>query len=211
MNRRIRHIRHLLFTALLVLPLTAAYGQGQNESETSRPSPNEVLAKAQTILIRSNSFYFKASTLENELLQSEEFQDWGLVITRDENDADLIIEVGRKKFTTSFIYSVIDPKNKRVVASGRVNSIGGTVEGKISKNFLKRMRAARPASTNEPPKPAKTTAVVREIRTFASEGDSSLALICVAALPFSVSEPLTAPVGFWVSEPLTAPVRLRAA
>jgi len=32
-----------------------------------------------------------------------------IAITRDENDADLIIEVGRKVFTTSFIYSVIDP------------------------------------------------------------------------------------------------------
>lgn len=152
MNFQICRLSKLFFFVLLLIPLMAVVGQEKPEAPIARPSPNEVLAKAQTILIRSNSFYFRASTLENALLQMEEFQDWGLVITREENDADLIIEIGRKKFTTSFIYSVIDPKNKRVVASGRVNSIGGTVEGKISKSFIKRMRLARP------PVPAETPA-----------------------------------------------------
>jgi hypothetical protein len=109
-----------------------------------------VLRSAQTIFIRSNSVYFKAETLENSLLQQDEFQQWGLVITRDENDADLIIEVGRKLFTSSFIYSVIDPRNKRVVASGRVNSIGGTVEGKITESFMKKLRTVRqPPASNQ--------------------------------------------------------------
>jgi hypothetical protein len=111
--------------------------------ETARPTPDEVLRSAQTVFIRSKSVYFKASTLENSLLQQDEFQQWGLVITRDETDADLIIEVGRKVFTTSFIYSVIDPRNQRVVASGRVNSIGGTVEGKITDSFMKKLRLVR--------------------------------------------------------------------
>jgi len=113
------------------------------QGEATHPSPNEVLRSAQTIFIRSKSAYFKPSTLENSLLQQDEFQQWGIVITRDESDADLIIEVGRKLFTTSFIFSVIDPRHKRVVASGRVNSIGGTVEGKITDSFMKKMRSAR--------------------------------------------------------------------
>jgi hypothetical protein len=117
--------------------------QTETQTEVGRPSPNEVLRSAQTIFIRSKSVYFKASTLENSLLQQDEFQQWGLVITRDESDADLVIEVGRKLFTTSFIYSVLDPRNKRVVASGRVNSIGGTVEGKITSSFMKKLRSAR--------------------------------------------------------------------
>ena len=122
------------------------YPQNQPQSEASRPSPNEVLRSAQTIFVRSKSVYFKPSTLENSLLQQEEFQQWGLVITREESDADLIIEVGRKLFTSSFIYSVLDPRNKRVVASGRVNSVGGTVEGKISDSLMKRLRLARSES-----------------------------------------------------------------
>ncbi len=118
------------------------------QSEAARPSPKEVLRTAQIIFVRSNSAYFKASTLENSLLQQDEFQQWGLVITREETDADLIIEVGRKLFTTSFIYSVIDPRNKRVVASGRVNSIGGTVEEKITDSFMKKLRAVRATASN---------------------------------------------------------------
>ena len=138
---------------LLSLTLVSAkpYPQNQPQSQ-ARPSPNEVLRSAQTIFIRSKSVYFKPTTLENSLLQQEEFQQWGLVITREESDADLIIEVGRKVFTTSFIYSVIDPKNKRVVASGRVNSIGGTVEGKITSSFMKKLRSVRATPASNPAK-----------------------------------------------------------
>ena len=141
----------------LTLVSAKPYPQNQPQSQ-ARPSPNEVLRSAQTIFIRSKSVYFKPTTLENSLLQQEEFQQWGLVITREESDADLIIEVGRKLFTSSFIYSVLDPRNKRVVASGRVNSIGGTVEGKITSSFLKKMRSVRQAPVSnqakQPEKPA---------------------------------------------------------
>jgi hypothetical protein len=146
----------LIASFCVVAPLTlvsATQDPRQDpQSETKRVSPNDALRAAQTIFIRSKSVYFKASTLENSLLQRDEFQQWGLVITREESDADLIIEVGRKVFTTSFIYSVIDPRNKRVVASGRVNSIGGTVEGKITDSFMKKLRSVRqpPVSAKQP-------------------------------------------------------------
>ncbi|MCA1817193.1 MAG: DUF4136 domain-containing protein [Acidobacteria bacterium] len=108
----------------------------------SRQSPQDVLRSARTIFVRSKSVYFKPSTLENSLLQYDEFTGWGMSVTRDEAGADLIVEVGRKVFTTSFVFSVIDPKTQRVVASGRVNSIGGTVEGKIASSLMKKLRAA---------------------------------------------------------------------
>lgn len=132
----------LASTCLLATALSSTV-QTVPQSESVNPSPNEVLRAARTIFIRTNSVYFKPSTLENSLLEREEFQQWGIAITRDEADADLIIEVGRKLFTTSFIFSVIDPRHQRVVASGRVNSIGGTVEGKISDSLIKRLRQVR--------------------------------------------------------------------
>jgi hypothetical protein len=146
----------LIASCCVISPLTFVsarnYPQSDPQKEATRPSPNDALRSAQTIFIRSKSVYFKASTLENSLLQQDEFQQWGLVITREESDADLIIEVGRKAFTTSFIYSVIDPRNKRVVASGRVNSIGGTVEGKITDSFMKKLRAVRQPPVLNPAK-----------------------------------------------------------
>lgn len=146
----------LIASCCILSPLTLVSGrdylQNDPQKEATHPSPNEVLRSAQTIFIRSKSVYFKASTLENSLLQQDEFQQWGLVITREESDADLIIEVGRKLFTSSFIYSVLDPRNKRVVASGRVNSIGGTVEGKITNSLMKKLRSARQPLVSIPAK-----------------------------------------------------------
>lgn len=136
----------LLFLAACWLTCGAAPAAAVQveQKEAVRYNPNDVLRAAQTIFIKSKSVYFKASTLENSLLQRDEFQEWGLSVTRTESDADLIIEVGRKVFTTSFVYSVIDTKTNRVIASGRVNSIGGTVEGKISDSFIKKLKAVRP-------------------------------------------------------------------
>jgi hypothetical protein len=130
----------VVFACLLVFtPHTDAWAQNAN----TQVSPVAPLRSAHTIFIRSKSVYFKPSTLENSLLQQEEFSGWGMSITRNEADADLIIEVGRKAFTTSFIYSVLDTKTQRVVASGRVNSIGGTVEGKITSSLMKKLRAVQ--------------------------------------------------------------------
>ncbi len=139
-----RTILSLLVGVCLLVSVFLASAQEKPQNEAAKLSPNEVLRSAQTIFIRSKSGYFKPATLENSLLQREEFQQWGIAISREQADADLIIEVDRKLFTTSFIYSVLDPKTKRVVASGRVNSIGGTVEGKICDSFIKKMKQVRP-------------------------------------------------------------------
>jgi hypothetical protein len=133
----------MLASLCLVAHVPLAKAENILQNEAVHTSPNDVLRTARTVFVRTKSVYFKATALENSLLQRDEFQQWEMVITRDETDADLIIEVGRKVFTTSFIYSVIDPKTNRVIAGGRVNSIGGTVEGKISDSFIKKLRVAR--------------------------------------------------------------------
>ena len=134
----------LLATLCFVPTLPPARAQEKAQAEATKQTPTEVLKSAQTIFIRSKSNLFKPATLENSLLQRDEFQLWGIAVTRTQEDADLIIEVDRKVFTTSFVYSVLDPKTNRVVASGRVNSIGGTVEGKISDSFIKKLKLIRP-------------------------------------------------------------------
>ena len=66
-----------------------------------------------------------------------------MVISRDETDADLIIEVDRKLFTNRFVYSVIDPHTNRVLLSGKIGSLGGTVEGQIANGFVNRLQRFR--------------------------------------------------------------------
>jgi hypothetical protein len=146
MNRKNCRVSLLFASACLLACAQFASVRAAPQIASRQLSPAEPLRSARVVFIRSKSVYFKPSTLENSLLQQDEFVQWGMSITRNEVDADLIIEVGRKAFTTSFIYSVIDPKTQRVIASGRVNSIGGTVEGKITSSFMKKLRAARQAS-----------------------------------------------------------------
>ncbi|MCA1566438.1 MAG: hypothetical protein LC803_12515 [Acidobacteria bacterium] len=121
-----------------------ATSAGQNpQSDAVRTTPAETLRTAQTIFIRTKSVYFKPAALEQELLNRDEVQYWGLVISRDETDADLIIEVDRKLFTNRFVYSVLDPRTNRVLLSGKIGSLGGTVERQIADGFVKRIRPFR--------------------------------------------------------------------
>jgi hypothetical protein len=120
-----------------------------NASQSSNSSPATVLADPATILrnakviyVRKESVFFKPAELENELLKRPEFQRWGLLITRTESDADLIIEVGRKVFTR-FVYTVIDRRTNMVVASGKLSSLGGTLSTKIAKRFVENMKRVR--------------------------------------------------------------------
>ena len=106
--------------------------------------PSTIMRNAKLIYIRKKSLYFKAPELENELRKRPEFQRWGLAITRNESDADLIIEVGRKVFTTRFVYSVIDPRTDILVTSGKLSSLGGTLSTKLAKRFIEQMQRVRP-------------------------------------------------------------------
>jgi hypothetical protein len=129
--------------------LTAAARAGQNPETAAaaatiaRTTPAEALRTAQTIFIRTKSAYFKPAALEQALLDRDEVQTWGLVISRDESDADLIIEVDRKLFTNKFVYSVLDPRTNRVLISGKIGSLGGSVERQIANGFVHRLRHYR--------------------------------------------------------------------
>lgn len=66
----------------------------------------------------------------------------GLVITRDEAAADIILEVHHDRFT-KYVYTAVDRRTNAVLASGKLSSLGGTVAGKVAKRFLKQVTQAR--------------------------------------------------------------------
>lgn len=105
------------------------------------------LTTFKSLCILSKSEYFTPTTLEAALFKNKEFVAWGISVTRNPQEADVVIEVSRKIFTTKFVYSIVEVRTRHVLGSGMVNSIGGTVEGKIADNFVKFLRPYRTKTT----------------------------------------------------------------
>lgn len=66
----------------------------------------------------------------------------GLVITRDADAADVVLELHHDRFT-KYVYTAIDRRTNVVLASGKLSSLGGTVAGKVATRFLKQVMQAR--------------------------------------------------------------------
>ncbi|HEY0763783.1 MAG TPA: hypothetical protein VGD61_15525 [Pyrinomonadaceae bacterium] len=100
------------------------------------------LKQAKSIYVKSSSILVGSSVVEEKLQKRTEFSQLGLVITRNEADADIILELHHDRLT-KYVYTAIDSRKKIVVASGKLSSLGGTVAGKVAKRFLKQVMQAR--------------------------------------------------------------------
>ena len=116
------------------------------------PAP-EALRQARLLAIRQRSSRFNPEKLERELLKQREFGELGLEITRNENQAELILEITRKRFTTRFTCSILEPASERVLAAATASSLGGEIEPHLAEAIVKQFSAARrpPASGEKKP------------------------------------------------------------
>lgn len=126
----------LLFGSLCLLAICPANAAAQSDD------PVAALRTAKFIYVRSSSVLVGASVIEAKLQKRPEFSQLGLVIIRDIETADLILELEHDVFT-KYVYTAIDRKTNIVVASGKLSSLGGTVAGKVAKRFLKQVQRAR--------------------------------------------------------------------
>lgn len=152
-----------LFTTILCLTCTIALAQTQTPKEDdfssangkpmtivirdrrateSSDDPVQSLKMAKSIFVTSTSLLVGSDVVETKLQKRPEFKQLGLVITRDVDVADLILEVRHDVFT-KYTYTAVDPRTRLVVASGKLSSLGGTVGGKVAKRFLKQIVKAR--------------------------------------------------------------------
>lgn len=136
-----------LFAALCLVSLCATGVSAQSPT----PDPVASLRSARLIYVKSSSVLVGNSVIEEKLQQRAEFSQMGLVITRDPDAADLILEVHHDRFT-KYVYTAVDRKFNIVVTSGKLSSLGGTVAGKVAKRFLKEVMKAR-ATAPAPAKP----------------------------------------------------------
>jgi hypothetical protein len=90
------------------------------------------------VLVRSKSLLVGAAVVEDKLLKRPEFRQLGFVITREESDADFILELRHDLFTM-YVFTVVDNRTNVVLLGGKLSSLGGTVAGKVAKRFVKEM------------------------------------------------------------------------
>lgn len=133
--------RRKLFLLLGLVCLWSLDAVNASAQSPANPAVN-ALRSAKTIYVKSSSVLVGAAVVETKLQKRPEFSQMGLVITRDEAAADLILELEHDVFT-KYVYTAIDTKTNTVVASGKLSSLGGTVAGKVAKRFLKQVSQAR--------------------------------------------------------------------
>jgi|SRR5690349_16345371 len=138
-----KHTR-LLLASLLLLFSFGVCSQPAVAQTAVKPPPDTKasLRSAKTIYVASSTMLVGQAVIESKLRKRPEFQQYGLVITRNLPDADLVLEVSHDLFTM-FVYTATDPRTNVVVASGKLSSLGGTVAGKVAKRFMKEMVRAR--------------------------------------------------------------------
>jgi hypothetical protein len=128
-----------VFELMLILCLGFSLGFGAVAAQ-DKPStisrPRIAVPASRKVFVHSSSLLVSAAVVEDKLLKLPEFQQRGFVITRDVDDADLVIEL-RHDVLTKYVFTVIDVKSRIVLAGGKLSSLGGTVADKVAKRFIK--------------------------------------------------------------------------
>ena len=122
---------------------------GDDEEVRTRPratDPAAVMRTARFVYVRSLTAFVDGHEVEDSLRKRKEFRAWGMAITRDEGQADLIIEITRKPLSRRFTFSVVEPRTMAVVTSGKTRSVlfGKKIPNKIAEKFANRVKVYRP-------------------------------------------------------------------
>ena len=126
---------------LRVEPFSENVASRARLAESNR-SPEDVARSVRYIYVRSLSALVTAEDIENKLRKHPDFKRFGMLITRQELDADLVLEV-RRSVLTKFVFTAVDPKTLILVASGKLSSLRGTVDDKVATRFMKQIVALR--------------------------------------------------------------------
>lgn len=105
----------------------------------------EVMKYARLLYFKARSGWYNADKLERELLKRKEFGELGLEITRAEKYADLVMEITRKRLTTRFTCTMIEPHSVRIISAITATSLGGEIEPHLAEAIIKEFKAARVA------------------------------------------------------------------
>ena len=130
----------LAFVSALVALVLVQLGSAQDRR---LPTNKELVSKAQSVYVETDTFYMKREALESSLLGKPEFKAWDMQVTGQRKLADLLIHVKRIPFSNHFLYTVTDRRSDTIVMAGKVDSLAGTVYGQIAGEICDRMKVYR--------------------------------------------------------------------
>ena len=125
--------------------LGAIAGEGLNQrvAPATALTNNDLLARGKTISVITDSFFVKKEQLERGLINRKELGDWGLHVVQTPQNADLILKVRRAPFQNNFPFTITDRESGIVVMGGTVNSLFGTIPGKIAARLADKLKEIR--------------------------------------------------------------------
>lgn len=144
-------MKRFLFLTLIFVISSAGFAQ----QEARLPDNKELVSKARSFYVHSDTFYMKREALQSSLLGQAEFKAWNLQVTSKKELADMLVRVKRVPFSNHFSYTVTDRATDTIVMAGKVDSLAGTVYGQIAKEIMEKMVRLRgnPLAPAEAKKP----------------------------------------------------------
>jgi len=128
---------------LLLTFILAISSSGLAQQNAKLPDNKELVSRAHSFYVQSDTFYMKPEALQSSLLGRAEFKVWDLQITARKDLADLLIRVDRIPFSNHFTYTVTDRDTATIVMAGKVDSLAGTVYGLIADEIVHKMKVLR--------------------------------------------------------------------
>src|SRR5438270_3317462 len=133
-------MKRLFFLALMAFISSVSLAQ---QGSRLLPDNKELVTRARSYYVETDSFYMKREALESSLLGQKEFKAWDLQVTGRKDLADMVVRVKRVPFSNHFSYTVTDRETDTIVMAGKVDSLAGTVYGRIAKEIVEKMVALR--------------------------------------------------------------------
>ena len=127
----------------------AAPRQQQNRERRTREqhadardaTPASIMRGARTMFVRETRHLDK-TYLEYKLQKFNELRDWELMLVDDESAADLVVEI--RKTALNYIFTIVDPRTRAIVASGKTVAINGLVAAEnLGREIVKKIRDVR--------------------------------------------------------------------
>jgi hypothetical protein len=119
----------------------------RTQSEDVDATPTSIMRGARTLYI-SQTKHLDKTYLVYKLQKQAELREWDLMLVDNESVADLVIQF--EKTALNYIFTIVDPRTRAIVASGKTVAINGLVAAEnLGREIIKKIRDVRAGTDNK--------------------------------------------------------------